>query len=167
MTRMLRDGVPEQRIKWMVGWGPDSSQFERYGHLTDEDHILAHAKDHGYEVEVPEIGKQSLDECPKCGYGFLIHDPLACPSCGLSLSHNAEVVAQAHEAAEAAKDRVTERTMDETDPKAIKGAKAILETLGDEDTVLEVAEILQYLTDDETDLTRLAERAEATADADK
>lgn len=85
ITRMYQDSVPEKRIKWMVGWGKDSSQFERYVHLRDEEMMAGYLDDYGYEADTPDAGP-ALEECPQCHAP--LHDwanPQACPGCGLPL----------------------------------------------------------------------------------
>lgn len=90
VTRMARDGLSEQKIKWMVGWGEDSSQFRRYSHVTDDqmmNDILAE-----YDLAEPEtgIGTPDLSECPRCNaaLGGPV-DAEFCPGCGLALSQTA------------------------------------------------------------------------------
>lgn len=134
VTRMIRDGVPEQQIKWMVGWKPDSTQFERYGHLKDGDHIQAYYEHYDVETndDVAEVGKPTYDECPRCHVSIQHHNPLACPACGLSLGHNADRVGEVRRATEAARDHVVEATMAEGDDEAMKAGQAIHNTLTDE-----------------------------------
>ena len=100
ITRMARDGWSEQKIKWMVGWGKDSSQFERYQHLQDEEMLDAVLEEYGLKRDdVDDVGRADLDACPRC------QTPLRpkasfCDSCGLALT------ADAHEAADDANTRL-------------------------------------------------------------
>lgn len=128
ITRMYYDDVPEKHIKWMVGWGKDSSQFDRYVHLRDEEMMEGFLADYGYEEDVPDVGK-ALDNCPGCHTP--LHDwanPQACPGCGLPLSvTSAEYVNMAAGMNEAA----TETAVESLDADTVAFAQSIREMTDD------------------------------------
>ncbi|WP_049998455.1 tyrosine-type recombinase/integrase [Halococcus sediminicola] len=96
ITRMVRDGVPDQQIKWTVGWKKDSSQFDRYTHLRDDEMLQSVLEHHDLAEPESDIGRPTLETCPSCGAaldGWV--NPAACPGCGLSLSHDSLDVAGA------------------------------------------------------------------------
>jgi site-specific recombinase XerD len=130
ITRMVRDGVPDQQIKWMVGWKPDSGQFERYTHLKDNE-MAAAMLDH-YDLGADEestIGKPRMEECPSCDAALDAWvNPVACPGCGLSLSHEAGAI---EDAAEDAEEDATERGFESTDPEEIEALEAIRDAVDD------------------------------------
>lgn len=117
ITRMVREGVPDQQIKWLVGWKPDSTQFERYTHLQDDE--MAQALLEHYDLAEPEaaIGRPTFQVCPSCDAPLDAWvNPMACPGCGLSLSHNAAAL---QESAETAHEEATERAVESTDADEI------------------------------------------------
>lgn len=129
VTRMVRDGLTDQRIKWMVGWKPDSTQFERYTHLRD-DKMIQGVLEH-YDLEEPDaaIGKPELETCPSCDAALDSWvNPVACPGCGLSLSNKSEALV---DAAEEIRETATEAAIESTDPDEITAAKALREGFGD------------------------------------
>ena len=91
IRRMVRDGLTEQQICFIVGWHPDSSQLVRYGSLSDETHSSDIEKEYGLqEEEKTDIGV-SFKNCPDCNTPFSnLTNPAYCPECGLPLKHSAE-----------------------------------------------------------------------------
>lgn len=69
ITRLVADGVPEQRVKQVVGWDPDSSQFGTYVHLADQLNNDALRADLGLPTSGEEviIGRPTLEKCHECG----------------------------------------------------------------------------------------------------
>lgn len=129
ITRMARDGVPEQHIKWMVGWKKDSSQFERYVHLRDDEQAQGVLEHYDIAEEDNDIGRPTLEECPRCDAALDAWvAPVACPGCGLSLSHRAADVA---DAAEEVEENATEAAIDSMDPQEIEALRAIREAVDD------------------------------------
>jgi len=89
IRRMIRDGLTEQQICFIVGWHEDSSQLSRYGSLSDDTHSSDIEAEYGLRnEEKDDIGK-SFDECPKCNTPLSeLTKPDYCPSCGLPLQHS-------------------------------------------------------------------------------
>jgi len=100
IRRMIRDGLSEQRIKFMVGWHEDSTQLARYGSLKDKTHS-EDIEDHYGMVDEDDKGDDmgiSHDNCPKCKAPLSeLVGPAYCPECGLPLSHSAEETEKAIE----------------------------------------------------------------------
>jgi len=100
IRRMIRDGLSEQRIKFMVGWHEDSTQLARYGSLKDKTHS-EDIEDHYGMVDERDKGDDmgiSHDNCPKCKAPLSeLVSPAYCPDCGLPLSHSAEETEKAIE----------------------------------------------------------------------
>lgn len=69
ITRMVIEGLSEQKIKRIVGWGADSSQFETYVTLANQLTNDSIREDLGLptsEEEIPKIGRPTLERCPDC-----------------------------------------------------------------------------------------------------
>lgn len=99
ITRMARDNWSEQKIKWMVGWSKDSSQFERYQHLQDEEMLDSILDDHGISKDdVDDVGRAELDACPRCDT-TLRPGASFCDNCGIALD------AEAHDAVDEAESK--------------------------------------------------------------
>jgi len=91
IRRMIRDGLTEQQICFIVGWHEDSSQLSRYGSLSDETHSSDIEEEYGLREEEEEGIGPSFDNCPKCDTPLSeLTKPAYCPSCGLPLKHSAE-----------------------------------------------------------------------------
>jgi len=91
IRRMIRDGLSDQQIKFMVGWHEDSSQLARYGSLQDKTHSDDIEDEYGYETDDEEEIGIELENCPKCSTPLTeLVDAAYCPSCGLPLSHSVE-----------------------------------------------------------------------------
>jgi len=89
ISRWIREGLSEQAIKHRATWVKDSSQFETYSGVRDEelnDRILEH-----YNLVDEDEGQASrpdLDACPQC------RTPIRgaarfCPGCGAPLTQGA------------------------------------------------------------------------------
>ena len=93
IRRMIRDGLTEQQIKFMVGWHEDTQQLARYGSLKDKTHSSDIEGEYGYtdnDDDGEKIGI-SHENCPKCNSPLSeLVDPAFCPDCGLPLKHSAE-----------------------------------------------------------------------------
>jgi hypothetical protein len=91
IRRMIRDGLTEQQICFIVGWHEDSSQLSRYGSLSDETHSSDIEEEYGLKEQEEEGIGPSFDNCPKCDTPLSeLTKPAYCPSCGLPLQHSAE-----------------------------------------------------------------------------
>jgi len=91
ITRMLEDGVPEQHIKWLVGWHKDSSQLDRYAHV-DDDKMMNGVREHFDRVDPEEsdVGHPDLSECPRTTCDTAIPPGSQfCPGCSMPLSQKA------------------------------------------------------------------------------
>lgn len=96
ITRMVLEDLSEQKIKRLVGWSPDSSQFGTYVRLADEltnDSIRESLGLPTSEAGTPIIGRPSLERCA-CGE-MLPDGRERCPSCGEPLTHSAAAAAPA------------------------------------------------------------------------
>lgn len=134
ITRMVRDGLSEPRIKWLVGWDEDSGQLARYSHLRDDEHMAGVLEHYDLEPEDAAVGKPSLVECPSCG--AILDDwvnPKACPGCGVSLSDTA---ADLQEAAEDVQEDVTETALTEDLTTEERAGLRILKDLADDPSLL-------------------------------
>ena len=90
IRRMVRDGLTEQQICFIVGWHEDSSQLSRYGSLSDETHSSDIEEEYGLKEEEEDKIGVSFDNCPKCETPLSeLTKPAYCPSCGLPLQHSA------------------------------------------------------------------------------
>ena len=140
ITRMYYDDVPEKRIKWMVGWGKDSSQFERYVHLRDEEMMAGFLADYGHEDAVPDVGP-AFDTCPHCSAP--LHEwvnPQACPGCGLPLNVTAADLAASATALETdAKDTALAESLSDAERA---GLQAMLDDVEDDATRAVLAGVL-------------------------
>lgn len=117
ITRMVRDGLDEQKIKFMVGWKPDSTQFERYSHVQQREMIDDINAEYNLGDADVDVGP-SFDNCPSCGAGLTEWaNPMACPGCGLTLSHAArqtreEIEEDTYESAKEVDDDELEEALD-------------------------------------------------------
>ena len=97
ITRMVAKGVSEQRIKQIVGWSRDSSQFETYANLADDINNDRARAELGYatsEADTPVIGRPTLEDCPSCT-DAIPEGQDRCPTCGFDLSAPADTEAPA------------------------------------------------------------------------
>jgi site-specific recombinase XerD/uncharacterized Zn finger protein (UPF0148 family) len=96
IRRMIRDGLSDQRIKYMVGWHSDSQHLDRYGSLKDKSHA-EDIKDHygmATDDDEEEVG-HLFENCPSCGVTISNLTGVAfCHSCGVPLRHSAENIDQ-------------------------------------------------------------------------
>lgn len=89
IRRMIRDGLTEQQICFIVGWHEDSSQLSRYGSLSDETHSSDIEAEYGLKDEEKDDIGVSFDNCPKCETPLTEMDNTSyCPACGLPLKHS-------------------------------------------------------------------------------
>jgi integrase len=92
IRRMIRDGLSDQRIKYMVGWHSDSQHLDRYGALKDKSHAQDIEDHYGMapEEEDEEVG-HLFENCPACGVTISEMSGVQfCHSCGVPLQHSAE-----------------------------------------------------------------------------
>ena len=90
ITRMVIEGLSEQKIKQIAGWNPDSSQFGTYVHLADNlttDSVRSELGLPTSDTGTPNLGAPPLDTCPEC------HDEIPegkerCPTCQTPLTHS-------------------------------------------------------------------------------
>lgn len=91
ITRMRDQGVPDDRIKFMVGVSEDSTILERYDQ-ADEDKMLSRLRsDHGVADPAdasPSVGAPSMTECNQCA-APLRGSARFCPGCGQPLDAEA------------------------------------------------------------------------------
>jgi integrase len=94
ITRMAAKGVSEQRMKQIVGWSRDSSQFDTYVALANDINNDRIREEMGYATsndDPPVIGRPTLETCPNTGCGDTIPDGRdTCPTCGFDLSAPAD-----------------------------------------------------------------------------
>ncbi|EFW90433.1 phage integrase [Haladaptatus paucihalophilus DX253] len=88
ISRWIREGLNEQAIKHRATWVKDSSQFEVYSGVRDEElneSILAH-----YDLvdEDEESSRPNLEACPQCRTPLRQHSRF-CPGCGAPLTQGA------------------------------------------------------------------------------
>lgn len=89
ITRMRDQGIPDDRIRFMVGVEPDSDILERYDKATNEKMLRRLRDDHGIETEEEmTVGQPSLDNCRQCG-APLRGAARYCPQCGTPLNVDA------------------------------------------------------------------------------
>lgn len=89
ITRMVIEGLSEQKIKNIVGWAPDSSQFSTYVHLADELASDAVRQEFGLptsDTGSPNIGAPPLERCPECN-DQLPDGEERCPTCQTPLTN--------------------------------------------------------------------------------
>jgi integrase/recombinase XerD len=83
ITRMVLEGLSEQKIKRIVGWSPDSSRFGTYVHLADNLTTDSVRRELGVPTSdsgTPNIGAPPLDKCPECN-DDIPPDGERCPTC--------------------------------------------------------------------------------------
>jgi len=112
ITRWVREGLPEQAIKHRSFWVKDSSQFDVYSAVTDDEmnkDIAAH-----YGIKAPEDAEENEDggitECPQCET-TVRQSSRFCPGCGNPLAQSA--VNTVDYAEDAAVETAAEATGDE------------------------------------------------------
>lgn len=91
ITRMVLEDLSEQKIKRVVGWSPDSSQFMTYVALADEltnDSIRESLGLPTSDEGTPIIGRPTLDRCLDCG-DQLPEGRERCLTCGAALTNAA------------------------------------------------------------------------------
>lgn len=96
ISRWIREGLSEQAIKHRAGWVKDSTQFDVYSAVTDEEmneDILDH-----YGLAESESASPELDACPACRTP-LSDEARFCPGCGSPLSQAAAEAAEESETA--------------------------------------------------------------------
>lgn len=130
ISQWIRDGLDEQKIKHRAFWAKDSTQFEVYSGVTDEelnDDILEH-----YDLAEPDAGGPTLEHCPQCGVGVR-DDARFCAGCGAALTRSAA------EASDDVTDAVTDDLVDFDDPDRRQIARALTEELMAHPDLLEEA----------------------------
>jgi len=91
IRRMIRDGLSDQWIKYMVGWGEDSPQLQRYGSLKDKTKARDIEEHYGLTPKNEESDHRLFNSCPACDTSVAeLTEASYCPSCGLPLSHDTE-----------------------------------------------------------------------------
>ncbi len=88
ISRWIREGLNEQAIKHRATWVKDSSQFEVYSGVRDEElneSILAH-----YDLadEEGEASRPDIEACPQCRTPLRQRSRF-CPGCGAPLTQGA------------------------------------------------------------------------------
>ncbi|GAA0206366.1 tyrosine-type recombinase/integrase [Halobaculum roseum] len=132
IRRMIRDGLSDQWIKYMVGWGEDSPQLARYGSLSDESKARDIELHYGIEEEADEE-KHLFENCPACDTPISdLTGASFCPSCGLALKHDSDQM-----------ERVAESRLwdsrgegSPSEDKGVNVAKEVLENPGAKEAVL-------------------------------
>jgi integrase len=130
ITRMVLEGLNEQKIKKIAGWSADSSQFEIYVSMSDELSNDSIREDLGLPTsgEVPVLGRPTLQECPEC-HDRLPEDPDHCPTCQVPLT-TYEAVAGEYETEIPSPDP-TNLVEDMSQKEMLKTVKAIEEKLSE------------------------------------
>jgi integrase len=121
ITRMVREGYSRSQIEHRVAWELDTDMWDRYEHVTEEQHnsdIFAEAG-----VATDDDGPDRVRRpCGNCG------DPLAphhdfCASCG------APATAEAEAQVEDAKGTVLEDLVEATNPQTRREVRALIESI--------------------------------------
>jgi integrase len=88
ITRMVTEGLSEQQIKQLVGWAPDSSQFETYVSLADDlnNDSIREALDLPTTENTPVVGRPSFEKCPNCN-DELPAGSERCTTCQNAITH--------------------------------------------------------------------------------
>lgn len=84
ISRWIREGLSEQEIKHRAHWVKDSSQFDIYSGVTDEELNEQIAAQYGI-VDEDDVARPAVEECTQC------QTPLRptsrfCPGCGAPLT---------------------------------------------------------------------------------
>lgn len=143
ITRMVLEGLSEQKIKQLVDWGADSSQFGTYVNLSEQlsnDSIRSDLGLPTSDEEVPVIGRPTLDRCPECNDRVPTGSE-RCNTCQAPLTHGE---ADEHERAQ---EKARTDTMDTHATAASK----------DDDIMEEFARELRAKADDPEAIKRLAD----------
>jgi len=138
ITRWVREGLPEQAIKHRSFWVKDSSQFDVYSGVTDEEmnkDIAAH-----YGIKVPENAdeddKGGITECPQCE-ATVRKSSRFCPGCGNPLTQSAvnsiEAAEKTRAEAAAAGDAEATMTAEKLSQAISENPEAFAEALADSD----------------------------------
>ncbi|MFC6939745.1 tyrosine-type recombinase/integrase [Salinirubellus sp. GCM10025818] len=85
ITRWIREGFDEQKIKHRAFWEKDSRQFKTYSGITDEEMNVEIADHYGIDVGEREAARPNLGNCPQCG-SPLRDSARFCPGCGAPLT---------------------------------------------------------------------------------
>lgn len=87
ISRWIREGLDEQKIKHRAHWVKDSGQFEVYSGVTDEEMNEEIAANYGI-VDEEGTTRPGLDACPQCSTP--LRDSMRfCPGCGAPLTDTA------------------------------------------------------------------------------
>lgn len=87
ITQMVRDGLGTQQISYMVGWKPDSTRFDRYSHVSDDEHLQSILSQYDLDGDGSlEVGRPLLSACRSCGRELTeLSTPSECPDCSAIL----------------------------------------------------------------------------------
>lgn len=88
ISRWIRQGMDEQKIKHRAFWVKDSSQFETYSGVTEDEMNRDIAEHYGLSTGDDEGPDMTLEECPTCRTPLRGSERF-CPSCGSPLSQSA------------------------------------------------------------------------------
>jgi integrase len=88
ITWWIRDGFTEQEIKHRATWVKDSTMFEIYSQVTDEEMNEQILNRYGL-AEDDEPSRPELDRCSQCRTTLPSPTPRFCPGCGAALSQKA------------------------------------------------------------------------------
>jgi integrase len=88
ITRWIRDGLTEQEIKHRATWVKDSTMFEIYSQITDEEMNQQILDRYGIGEE-EEHSRPELERCSQCRTTLPTPTPRFCPGCGTPLSQKA------------------------------------------------------------------------------
>lgn len=88
ITRMRDQGVPDDRIKFMVGVKPDSDILERYDQADNAKMLKRIREGHGIDPGDAAVGKPTITECPQCTTALRGTESY-CPQCTAPLSQGA------------------------------------------------------------------------------
>jgi integrase len=97
ITRMVIEGLSEQKIKRIVGWSPDSSSFGTYVHLAEEltsDSVREELGVPTSDTGTPNIGRPPMERCVECS-DMVPDDRERCPTCQTPLTTKEAVEGEA------------------------------------------------------------------------
>jgi len=130
ISRWIRQGMDEQKIKHRAFWVKDSSEFETYSGVSEDEMNRDIAEHYGLSTGEDDGVGTTLDECPTCRIPLRGREKY-CPSCGDPLSQVAA------DEVEEATDTLVEDIAD--NPELAESLMALRDALGRENPELREA----------------------------